>query len=318
MAFKERTIAVIGYGSQGRAQALNMRDSGMNVIVGLRKGGKSWPIAEKDGFDILTPGEAAKNAGVILMLTQDDVQPKIYKDEIEPHLKKGIALAFSHGFNIHYGQIIPPKEVDVYMVAPKSPGDLLRRMFMQGKGVPCLLAIHQDPSGKAKEIALGHAKAIGGTRAGVIETTFEEETESDLIGEQIVLCGGVTHLIKAGFEALVEAGYQPEVSYFECLNELKLIVDLIYERGISGMRKNVSDTAKFGDITRGPRIITDETRKEMRKIIHEVQSGEFAKEWILENKVGRPVFNALLKKEEQHFIEKVGNQLRSMMPWLNE
>ncbi|HXX36408.1 MAG TPA: ketol-acid reductoisomerase, partial [Thermodesulfobacteriota bacterium] len=203
--FKERTIAVIGYGSQGRAQALNIRDSGVNVIIGLRKGGKSWPIAEKDGFEIVTPREAVKNSGVILMLAQDDVQPKIYRDEIEPHLKKGIALAFSHGFNIHFGQIIPPREVDVYMIAPKSPGDLLRRMFTQGKGVPCLLAIHQDPSGKVKEIALAHAKAIGGTRAGVIETTFEEETESDLAGEQIVLCGGVTQLIKAGFEALVEA-----------------------------------------------------------------------------------------------------------------
>ncbi len=315
---KGKRIAVIGYGSQGHAHALNLKDSGLDVVVGLKKGGKSWDRAKADGLEVMEVAEAAKAAQVVMILIPDTVQPEVYKDEIAPYLEEGDALAFAHGFNIHFGQIVPPEYVDVFMVAPKGPGFLVRRMFVEGKGVPCLAAVAQDYTGKAFDIALAYAKGIGGTRAGVIETTFKEETETDLFGEQVILCGGVTSLIKAAFETLVEAGYQPEVAYFECLHELKLIVDLIYEQGISGMRRWVSDTAKYGDITRGPRVIDSHVRETLWEILEEIQSGEFAREWILENMVGRPVFNALLKKDQEHLIEEVGKRLRAMMPWLKK
>ncbi|NLO89708.1 MAG: ketol-acid reductoisomerase [Clostridia bacterium] len=315
---KGKTIAVIGYGSQGHAQAQNLRDSGCEVIVGLREGSKSWEAAEKDGFKVFPTQEAARRADIIQVLIPDEVQGEVYKRDIAPNLSEGNAISFSHGFNIHYGQIIPPKNIDVFMVAPKSPGHLLRRMYKEGVGVPALLAVYQDFTGKARDLGLAYAKGIGCTRAGVIETTFKEETESDLFGEQAVLCGGITQLIKMGFETLVEAGYSPEIAYFECLHELKLIVDLIYEGGLGRMRYSVSDTATYGDLTRGPRVINEQTREEMRKILKEVQSGEFAKEWILENRANRPVFRALEAKEKEHPIEKVGAELRAMMPWLNK
>ncbi len=313
---KGKKVAVIGYGSQGHAHALNLKDSGIDVVVGLRKGGRSWAMAQEAGLQVKEVPLAVAESNVVMMLIPDTLQPRVYRESVAPHLHEGDALAFAHGFNIHYGQIVPPPHVDVFMVAPKGPGHLVRRTFTEGKGVPCLVAVEQNASGRAMDIALAYAKGIGGTRAGVIETSFAEETETDLFGEQVVLCGGVTSLIKAGFETLVEAGYQPEVAYFECLHELKLIVDLIYEGGISGMRYSISDTAKYGDVTRGPRVIDEEVRKEMWGILDEIRSGEFAREWILENQAGRPVFNALLKRDAQHPIEEVGKQLRSMMSWI--
>jgi ketol-acid reductoisomerase len=313
---KGKKIAVIGYGSQGHAQAQNLRDSGLKVTVSELEGSENWRLAVRDGFKPVSAAEAAKEADLIQILTQDDVQAKLYKTSVEPYLKKGKVLIFSHGFNIHFSQIVPPATVDVIMIAPKGPGHIVRRMFTEGGGVPCLIAIQQDASGEAKKIALAYAKGIGGTRAGVIETTFREEVETDLFGEQVVLCGGVTELIKAGFETLVEAGYQPEIAYFECLNELKLIVDLIFEGGLTYMRYSVSDTAEYGDYTRGPMVIDEETRERMKEILHDVQSGAFAREWILENQAGRPVYNALKKRDAEHQVEIVGKELRKMMKWI--
>lgn len=315
---KGKTIAVIGYGSQGHAQAQNLRDSGLNVIVGLRPTSPTCKKAEADGLKVMAVPEAAKAADVIQILLPDELQAGIYQEQIEPYLEPGNAIMFSHGFSIHFGQIVPPPEVDVFMVAPKGPGHIVRRMYQEGKGVPCLVAVHQDYTGKAKEIGLAYAKGIGGARAGVFETTFKEETETDLFGEQAVLCGGVTELMKAGFETLVEAGYAPEMAYFECLHEMKLIVDLINEGGFNLMRYSISNTAEYGDYITGPRIITEETRKEMKKVLSEIQNGEFAKRWILENKAGRPAFNAMKKKESEHQVEKVGAELRKMMPWLKK
>ncbi len=315
---KDKVIAVIGYGSQGHAHALNLRDSGLKVIVGLKPGGPSWDRAKADGFEPLLPKEACEKADIIMILVPDQTQPALYRECIEPVLKPGKMLLFAHGFNIHYNQIVPPSEVDVALVAPKGPGHLVRREYQRGAGVPCLVAIHQDATGKALAKALAYAKGIGGARAGVIETTFKEETETDLFGEQVVLCGGVSALMKAAFETLVEAGYQPEIAYFECLHELKLIVDLIYEGGLAFMRYSISDTAEYGDLTRGPRIINEHVRAEMKKILKEIQSGEFAREWILENLAGRPVLNSLRKSEAEHPIEEVGKKLRAMMPWLKK
>ena len=313
---KDKKIAIIGYGIQGRSQALNLRDSGLNVIVSELEGTENYNTAKADGFNPIPSSDAAKEADIIQILTQDHVQAKVYNEAIKPNLKKGKAILFSHGFNIRFKQIKPPKKIDVLMVAPKGPGSLVRQMYEEKKGVPCLLAIHQDASGDAKNIGLAYAKGIGGTRAGVIETTFTEETETDLFGEQAVLCGGVSELIKAGFETLVEAGYQPEIAYFECLHELKLITDMIYRVGIQGMRKRVSDTAEYGDLTRGKRVITDKTRKEMKKILKEVQSGKFAREWIKENEAGRPLYNELSKKDDTHQVEIIGKKLRGMMDWI--
>ncbi len=313
---KDKTVAVVGYGSQGHAHARNMHDSGIKVCVGLRKESAFWDRAEKDGLEVLTVAEASKKADIIMILVPDDKQRALYEAEIKPHLEDGNAIAFGHGFNIHFGQVVPPDNIDVFMVAPKGPGHLVRRTYSAGAGVPCLMAIQQDVTGKAKEVALAYAKAIGGTRAGVIETSFREETETDLFGEQVVLCGGVTELIRAGFDTLVSAGYDPDLAYFECLHELKLIVDLIYEGGIGNMRYSISTTAAYGDVTRGPRIITDETRAEMKKVLSEIQSGSFAREFILENQANRPVFNARLKRDSEHLIEDVGEKLRSMMPFV--
>ncbi|RLI02888.1 ketol-acid reductoisomerase [Candidatus Bathyarchaeota archaeon] len=313
---KNKKIVIIGYGNQGRAHALNLKDSGMDVTIGLYRGSKSWKKAEKDGFKVDEVEKVVKEADLISMLVPDNVQPIVYEKKIKNELREGSILLFAHGFNIHYNQIVPPEYVDVVLVAPKGPGHLVRRMYVEGKGVPALVAIYQNYTGKAMEYALAYAKGLGCTRAGVIETTFKEETETDLFGEQVDLCGGVTELIKATFEVLVEAGYQPEVAYFEALNELKLIVDLIYEGGIYHMWKSVSDTAKYGGLTRGKRVINDKVKEEMRKILKEIQTGEFAKEWILENSVGRPVFNKLLEMEKKHIIEAVGEKLRKMMPWL--
>jgi ketol-acid reductoisomerase len=315
---KGKKIAIIGYGIQGRGQSLNLRDSGMDVIVSELEGTPNYDTAVQDGFKPVPADQATKEADLIQILTQDHVQAIVYKKSIEPNLKKGKALLFSHGFNIHFGQIVPSKDIDVIMVAPKGPGALVRKMYEQKKGVPCLVAIFQDASGNALQKGLAYAKAIGGTKAGVIETTFKEETETDLFGEQTVLCGGVTALVKAGFDTLVDAGYQPEIAYFECLHELKLITDLIYQVGIQGMRKKVSDTAEYGDLTRGKRIITDKTREEMKKILAEIQSGKFAKEWIKENQEGRPVFNSLSKGDNGLLIEKIGKELRTMMPWIGK
>ena len=310
-----KKVAVIGYGSQGHAHALNMKESGVDVIVGLRPG-KSWNAAESDGHTVMPVADAAKAADIIMILVNDEYQAALYKESIEANLSPGNAIAFGHGFNIHFGQIVPPDNIDVFMVAPKGPGHLVRRVYSEGKGVPCLIAIHQNHTGNAKNIALAYAKAIGGTRAGVLETTFQEETETDLFGEQSVLCGGTTALVKAAFETLVNAGYQPEIAYFECLHELKLIVDLMYEAGIAGMRYSISDTAQFGDMTRGPKIIDDHVRATMKETLRQIQSGEFAREWILENRAGRPVFNALNRQDQNHQIEVVGRQLRSMMSWV--
>lgn len=315
---KDKTIAVVGYGIQGRGQALSLRDSGLKVVVAQRKGGPNYDQAIKDGFKPVDADVAAKQADVIMLLVQDHIQAGLYKESIKKHLKAGKALMFSHGFNIHFGGIKPPKDVDVFMIAPKGPGALVRRQYEEGKGVPCLVAIHQNATGKALKIALAYAKGIGGTRAGVIQTTFKEETETDLFGEQVVLCGGTSELIKAGFHTLVDAGYQPEIAYFECLHELKLIVDLIYETGIQGMRKRVSDTAEYGDLSRGKRIITDKTRKEMQKILKEIQKGKFAKEWMKENELGRPNFTKWRKEADKDIVEKVGRDLREMMPWMKK
>lgn len=311
----DKQVAIVGYGSQGHAHALNLIDSGVKVVIGLREG-RSWDKAIKAGLKVMPVSDAVAGSDVVMIVTPDEVTGDLYQSEIGPYLKKGAFLAFAHGFNIHFGQVSPSPDSNVFMVAPKGPGHLVRSEFTKGTGVPMLIAIHQDPSGQTKSVALAYAKAIGGTQAGVIETNFREETETDLFGEQVVLCGGLTSLIQAGYETLVEAGYAPEMAYFECLHEVKLIVDLIYQGGISNMRYSISNTAEYGDLTRGPRIITSETRKEMKKILGEIQEGVFAKEWILENKAKRPVFNALAKKGESHPIEEVGQRLRAMMPWL--
>jgi len=315
---KGKKVAIIGFGSQGHAQALNLRDSKVDVLVSEVPGTPNFELAVKYGFKPVSAAKAAAAAQVVQILTQDHVQATLYENDLRPHMGPGKTLLFSHGFNIHFGQIVPDPRVDVIMVAPKGPGHLVRSEYEKGAGVPCLVAVEQDASGKALATALAYAKGIGATRAGVLETSFREETETDLFGEQAVLCGGVSELVKAGFDTLVEAGYAPEIAYFECLHELKLIVDLFYQGGISYMRYSVSDTAEFGDYTRGPRIITEETRDEMRQILYEVQTGEFAKEWILENQARRPVFNALRRQEAEHPIEAVGKKLRSMMGWLKK
>jgi ketol-acid reductoisomerase len=314
---RSKKVAVIGYGSQGHAHSLNLKESGVDVRVGLRPGSKSQSKVEADGLGTMTIGEAAKWADVVMILAPDTAQPDIYEADIAPHMKAGKTLMFAHGFNVRFDTITPPPDVDVSMVAPKAPGHRVREVFVEGGGTPCLLAVHQDVSGQAKEQALSYAFAIGGTRAGVLETTFAEETETDLFGEQAVLCGGVTALVKAGFEILVEAGYQPELAYFECLHELKLIVDLMYQGGLNYMRYSVSDTAEHGDYTAGPRLITEETKYEMSKMLKEIQDGTYAKDWIEENKTGRPWFNQQRRLGQDHLIEKVGAELREMMPFVN-
>ncbi|MEC4983975.1 MAG: ketol-acid reductoisomerase [Oscillatoria sp. PMC 1068.18] len=311
-----KTIAIIGYGSQGHAHALNLKDSGLNVIVGLYPGSKSTEKAEAAGLKVHTVAEAAKAADLIMILLPDEVQKTVYKNEIEPNLESGNILAFAHGFNIHFAQVVPPTDVDVIMVAPKGPGHLVRRTYEQGQGVPCLFAVSQDATGQARDRAMAYAKGIGGTRGGILETSFREETETDLFGEQAVLCGGLSALIKAGFETLVAAGYQPELAYFECLHEVKLIVDLIVEGGLAKMRDSISNTAEYGDYTRGPRVVTDETRAEMRKILQEIQSGQFAREFVLENQSGKPGFTAMRRQEAEHSIEEVGKDLRAMFSWM--
>jgi ketol-acid reductoisomerase len=313
-----KVIGIIGYGSQGHAQAQNLRDSGLQVIVAEAEGSPGWDKAKEDGFEVLTADLVAKKSDVIMILAPDTLQAKIYSQAIEDELSAGKMLMFAHGFNIHYGQIVPPKDVDVTMIAPKCPGHMLRELYVEGVGPPALIAVHQDATGKAKELALAYAKGIGCSHAGIIETTFAEETETDLFGEQAVLCGGVANLIKAGFDTLVEAGYQPEIAYFECMHELKLIVDLFYKGGLNYMNYSVSDTAEYGGYTRGPRIVDEMTRDEMVEILVEIQDGSFAKEWILENQAGRPVFNALRRMESEELIEEVGAELRQMMPWLNK
>ena len=312
---KGKTIAVIGYGSQGHAHSLKLKESGHDVIVGIRPG-NSWDKAQADGLKVMSVTEAAKQADIVMILAPDQVQADLYYGEIEAGLNPGDILMFAHGFNIHFNQIVPPADVDVILVAPKGPGHMVRRQYQEGMGVPAIFAIYQDHSGKAKDYCLAYAAGIGSARAGALETTFSEETVTDLFGEQVVLCGGTSELIRAGFDTLVEAGYQPEIAYFECLHELKLIVDLIYENGISGMRYSISETAEYGDLTRGRRIITDETRKEMKKILGEIQDGKFAKEWILENKAGQPVYNAVGRRDSEHLVESVGKELRGMMPWI--
>ncbi len=314
---RDKKIAVIGYGSQGHAHALNLKESGFDVRVGLRPG-KSWDKATEDGVEVRSVADATKEADVIMILVNDEFQSALFASEIAPNLTEGKAIAFGHGFSIHFKQVVPPANVDVFMCAPKGPGHLVRRTYTEGSGVPCLIAVHQDATGHAHDIALAWAAGIGGARAGVIETNFEEECITDLFGEQVVLCGGTTALVKAGFDTLVEAGYQPEMAYFECLHELKLIVDLMYEGGIAGMRYSISDTAEYGDLTRGPRIITDETRAEMRMILKEIQSGQFAREWVLENQAHRPVFSSLRELETRGLIEKVGKELRAMMSWMKK
>ena len=312
-----KKVAVIGFGSQGHAHALNLHESGVDVVVGLYEGSKSWDKVKEAGLEVATTAEAAKKADIIMILVPDEKQAKLYREEIAPYLEDGNALVFAHGFNIHYGQIVPPADVDVFMVAPKGPGHMVRRTYTEGSGVPCLIAVEQDYSGKAKDLALAYANGIGGARAGVLETTFKDETETDLFGEQAVLCGGVTALIKAGFETLVEAGYAPENAYFECMHEMKLIVDLMYQGGMAAMRYSISDTAEYGDYVTGSRIITDETKKEMKQVLTEIQDGTFAKKWLLENQVGRPTFNAMRRMEAEHPIEKVGKELREMMSWID-
>lgn len=313
-----KTVAIIGYGSQGHAHALNLHESGVDVIVGLYKGSKSWAKAEAAGLKVSTSAEAAKLADVIMILINDEKQAKLYKESIEPNLTAGKYLAFAHGFNIHYNQILPPPDVNVFMIAPKGPGHTVRSQYEEGRGVPCLIAVYQDPSGNTRDIGLAYALGIGGARAGVLPTTFKEETETDLFGEQAVLCGGVTELMKKGFEVLVEAGYQPESAYFECVHEMKLIVDLINSGGFSFMRYSISDTAEYGDYETGPRIITEDTKNEMRKVLKEIQDGTFAKNWILENQANRPHFLADRRIESQHQVEVVGAELRKMMSWLKK
>jgi len=310
-----KTVAVIGYGSQGHAHALNLKDSGANVVVGLYEGSKSAKAAEEAGLTVMVTAEAVKAADVVMVLVNDEKQPALYRKDIEPYLKPGAALAFAHGFNIHFGQIVPPENVDVIMVAPKGPGHTVRSQYVEGKGVPCLIAVYQDATGRAKDIALAYAYGIGAARAGILETTFKEETETDLFGEQAVLCGGLCELIKAGFDTLVEAGYQPESAYFECLHEMKLIIDLVVQGGLSLMRYSISDTAEYGDYTVGRRIITEETRKEMKKVLAEIQDGTFARNWLLENQVGRPYFNARRRQEQNLLIEQTGRELRAKMSW---
>ncbi len=315
---KGKKIAIIGYGSQGHAHAQNLKESGMDVIIGELEGGKPWEAAKGKGFEVLSADKAAKAADIIMILLPDQLQKEIYYKAIEPNLEKGNVLCFAHGFNINYNQIVPKDDVDVIMIAPKGPGHIVRRMYAEGSGVPAVIAVYQDFSGKAKQLCLAYAKAIGAGRVGIITTTFKEETETDLFGEQAVLCGGTSELIRAGFDTLIEAGYQPEIAYFEVLSELKLIVDLIYEGGISWMRYSISDTAEYGDIVVGKKIITEETRKNMKKVLEQIQNGEFAKEWILENQAGRPVFNATRKMEAEHPIEVVGKELRKMMTWIKK
>ena len=313
-----KTVAVIGYGSQGHAHALNLHESGVNVVVGLYQGSKSWSIAEAAGLKVATAAEAAAQADIIMILINDEKQAKLYNESIAPNLKAGKSLVFAHGFNIHFGCIIPPADVNVFMVAPKGPGHTVRSQFQEGRGVPDLIAVHQDATGNAKDLALAYAAGIGGARAGILETTFKEETETDLFGEQAVLCGGVSELMKAGFEVLVEAGYQPESAYFECMHEMKLIVDLVNSGGLSMMRYSISDTAEYGDYMIGRRIITEDTKKEMKKVLQEIQEGVFARNWIMENQVGRPNFNARRRIESEHQIETVGKELRKMMSWLKK
>ncbi|GAB4299094.1 MAG: ketol-acid reductoisomerase [Desulfuromonadia bacterium] len=313
-----KKVAIIGYGSQGHAHANNLKDSGVDVVVGLPETSASVQKAKNAGLTVLTTQEAARIADIVMILLPDEIQGDVYREQIGPYLKQGAYLAFGHGFNIHFGQIVPRPDINVFMVAPKGPGHLVRHEYTKGGGVPSLIAIHHDPAGNSKEIALAYACANGGGRAGIIETTFKEETETDLFGEQAVLCGGISALIMAGYETLVEAGYSPEMAYFECLHETKLIVDLIYEGGIANMRYSVSNTAEYGDLTRGPRVITEETKKEMKKILEEIQSGQFAKEWMLENRANKPVFNALRRRGQDHPIEEVGARLRSMMTWISQ
>ena len=313
-----KTIAIIGYGSQGHAHALNLKESGCKVIVGLYEGSKSWAKAEAQGFEVYTAAEAAKRADIIMILINDEKQAKMYKESIEPNLEEGNMLMFAHGFAIHFGQIIPPKGVDVTMIAPKGPGHTVRSQYQEGKGVPCLIAVEQDATGKAKDLALAYALGIGGARAGVLETTFKVETETDLFGEQAVLCGGVCALMKAGFETLVEAGYAPENAYFECIHEMKLIVDLIFESGFAGMRYSISNTAEYGDYITGPKLITDETKKTMKKILSDIQDGTFAKNWLLENQADCPSFRAMRKMQAEHPAEKVGAELRKLYSWNDE
>ena len=314
---KGKRVAVIGYGSQGHAHALNLHESGVDVVVGLYEGSKSWDRVKEAGLDVATVSEAVKGADVVMMLVPDEKQAKLYREEVAPYLEEGNAFVFAHGFNIHYGQIVPPSNVDVFMVAPKGPGHMVRRTYTEGSGVPCLIAVQQDYTGHARDLALAYSNGIGGARAGVLETTFKDETETDLFGEQAVLCGGCTALIKAGFETLVEAGYAPENAYFECLHEMKLIVDLMYQGGMAAMRYSISDTAEYGDYMIGNRIVTDETKKEMKKVLTEIQDGTFARNWLMENQVGRPQFNAVRRMEAEHPIEKVGKELREMMSWID-
>lgn len=313
-----KTVAIIGYGSQGHAHALNAKESGVHVIIGLYEGSKSWAKAEAAGFEVYTAAEAAKKADIIMILINDEKQAKLYKESIEPNLEAGNVLMFAHGFSIHFGQIIPPKDVDVVMIAPKGPGHTVRSQYLEGQGVPCLIAVAQDASGKAHDIGLAYALAIGGARAGVLQTTFREETETDLFGEQAVLCGGVTQLMKTGFEVLVEAGYEPESAYFECIHEMKLIVDLINESGFAGMRYSISNTAEYGDYITGPKIITEDTKKAMKQVLKDIQDGVFAKNWLLENQIGCPNFHAMRKRESEHQLEVVGEKLRKMMSWTNK
>jgi ketol-acid reductoisomerase len=313
-----KTVAIIGYGSQGHAHALNLKDSGIQVVVGLYEGSKSTQKAQTEGLTVKSVAEAAQAADLIMILLPDEVQKTVYSQDIQPHLREGKVLAFAHGFNIHFAQVVPPSVVDVIMVAPKGPGHLVRRTYTQGQGVPCLFAVYQDASGQARDRAMAYAKGIGGTRAGILETTFREETETDLFGEQAVLCGGLTALIKAGFETLVEAGYQPELAYFECMHEVKLIVDLIVEGGLAKMRDSISNTAEYGDYTRGPRIVDERTKAEMRQVLHEIQTGQFAKEFVLENMSGKAGFTATRRREAEHAIEEVGKDLRAMFSWTDK
>ena len=315
---KGKTIAIIGYGSQGHAHAQNLRDSGLNVIVGQRPGGANFDLAKEHGFEPMTAAEAAKKADLIMILLPDQHQAKVYENDIKPHLTAGKCLLFAHGFNIHFNQIIPPKDVDVFLIAPKGPGHMVRRTYVEGSGVPCLVAIHQDATGKAMQTALAYAKGVGGARSGVIETTFKEETETDLFGEQAVLCGGLAGLIQAGFETLVEAGYAPEMAYFECLHEVKLIVDLIYEGGFAKMSHSISDTAEYGAYITAPKVVTAETKKAMKEVLTDIQQGRFARDFILENQANMASFKAMRRIQNEHQIEKVGQELRSMMPWLQK